>query len=111
MRLPLLSLTLSALLLPLALPAQAGDRDHQRSVEEGARCVAAGEARDAERLRRCCKSNVPTQARQADWDRYTEVCINAATRPGTKPASGEADGKTQSPAGSHSSSATPSTMR
>ena len=82
--LPKLSATLSCL---LALPAaHAADRDHARSVEAGATCVAAGEARDAERLRRCCKSNVPTQARQADWDRYTQVCLDAAGKSAAAPA-------------------------
>ena len=32
---------------------------------------------DADTLRKCCKNMVPTQARQADWDRYTEVCMKA----------------------------------
>lgn len=68
---------LFALCLPLA--ALAVDRDHARSVEAGAQCVRAGQADSAERLHRCCKSTVPTQARQADWDRYTAVCEKAAT--------------------------------
>ena len=79
---------LFALCLPLA--ALAADRDHARSVEAGAQCVRAGQADSQERLHRCCKSTVPTQARQADWDRYTAVCEKAATGSGTTPVQDEA---------------------
>ena len=68
--------------LILSMPAGAVDRDHQKSIEARALCAKQGRDGDAETLRKCCKNMVPTQARQADWDRYTEVCMKA--RPAAK---------------------------
>ena len=66
-----------ALGLILAAPSGAVDRDHQKSIEARGYCAQQGRDGDAETLRKCCKNTVPTQARQADWDRYTEVCMKA----------------------------------
>ena len=68
-----------------AVPAIGQDRDHQKSVEARGICAAQGRDGDAETLRKCCKNTVPTQGRQADWDRYTEVCMKA--KPAREPAS------------------------
>ena len=73
---PALTATLLlGLAVPGAVPAQ--DRDHQKSIEARGYCAQQGRDGDAETLRKCCKNMVPTQARQADWDRYTEVCMKA----------------------------------
>lgn len=78
MRTPFSSLLLaSSIGLAMAAPASAVDRDHEKSVEARGFCAAQGRDGDAETLRKCCKNMVPTQARQADWDRYTEVCMKA----------------------------------
>lgn len=66
-----------ALGLILAAPSGAVDRDHQKSIEARGYCAQQGRDGDAETLRKCCKNMVPTQARQADWDKYTEVCMKA----------------------------------
>ena len=63
--------------LGLAQPAAGVDRDHQKSIEARGHCAQQGRDGDADTLRKCCKNMVPTQARQADWDCYTEVCMKA----------------------------------
>lgn len=57
------------------------DRDAERSVAARAVCERLGLAGDREKLRACCGNNVPTQARQADLDKYTAICMNAPVKP------------------------------
>ena len=76
--------------LILSMPAGAVDRDHQKSIEARALCAKQGRDGDAETLRKCCKNTVPTQARQADWDRYTQVCVNAKPAKADAASSGDA---------------------
>ena len=87
---PMIVSMLCLALLPLSSTATAVDRDHQKSIEARASCAKQGRDGDAESLRKCYKNTVPTQARQADWDRYTQVCVNAKPAKADAASSGDA---------------------
>lgn len=69
--------TLAAALLAIAGTAAAAgeDKDAVRSLEARKTCDKLGHSGDRKKLEACCRNNVPTQARQADWDRYTAICM------------------------------------
>ena len=91
MRTSYVVVVVSLLAVASSLPAVAQDRDHQKSIEARQSCAQQGRDGDAETLRKCCKNTVPTQARQADWDRYTNVCMKA--KPGRVNAPVQIEGK------------------
>ena len=75
MRFAAATLTAAFVAVAGAAAAAGEDKDAVRSLEARKTCDKQGLAGDRKKLEACCRNNVPTQARQADWDRYTAICM------------------------------------